>query len=152
MHTRRALFRRSARVAALLAMASLLPAGALAFDRRRAFDAETMAALMKVLGAGRPTESKDVTLTADDLVENGAAVPIAIASALPGVKRMLVLVEKNPGILAASFDVTDAVEASFSTRVKMHMSSSVYGVAMMSDGRVLFAQKDVKVTIGGCGG
>ena len=73
MHTRRALFRRSARVAALLAMASLLPAGALAFDRRRAFDAETMAELMKVLGAGRPTESKDVTLTADDLVENGAA-------------------------------------------------------------------------------
>ncbi len=152
MHTRRALFRRSARVAALLAMASLLPAGALAFDRRRAFDAETMAELMKVLGAGRPTESKDVTLTADDLVENGAAVPIAVASALPGVKRMLVLVEKNPGILAASFDVTDAVEASFSTRVKMRMSSSVYGVAMMSDGRVLFAQKDVKVTIGGCGG
>ena len=121
MHTRRALFRRSARVAVLLAMASLLPAGALAFDRRRAFDAETMAELMKALGVGRPTESKDVTLTADDLVENGATVPIAVASALPGVKRMLVLVEKNPAILAASFDVTDAVEPSFFTRVKMRM-------------------------------
>ena len=50
------------------------------------------------------------------------------------------------------FDVTDSIDANISTRVKMGQSSNVYGVAMMADGKVLFAQKEVKVTLGGCGG
>ena len=70
----------------------------------------------------------------------------------PPQKRLLVLVEKNPAVLSAMFDVTDAVEANFSTRVKMGQSSNVFAVAMMGDGKVLFAQKEVKVTLGGCGG
>jgi sulfur-oxidizing protein SoxY len=64
----------------------------------------------------------------------------------------LVLVEKNPSVLSAMFDVTDAIDANISTRVKMGQSSNVYAVAMMADGKVLFAQKEVKVTLGGCGG
>ena len=60
--------------------------------------------------------------------------------------------EKNPAVLSALFDVSDAIEANFSTRVKMAQSSNVYAVAMMGDGKVLFAQKDIKVTLGGCGG
>jgi sulfur-oxidizing protein SoxY len=79
-------------------------------------------------------------------------VPIGVSTALPGVKRLLVLVEKNPSVLSAMFDVSDAVDANFSTRVKMGQSSNVYAVAMMGDGKVLFAQKEVKVTLGGCGG
>jgi sulfur-oxidizing protein SoxY len=55
-------------------------------------------------------------------------------------------------VLAAAFDVSDAVDASFSTRVKMAQSSNVYAVAMMNDGKVLYAQKEIKVTLGGCGG
>jgi sulfur-oxidizing protein SoxY len=54
--------------------------------------------------------------------------------------------------MSAMFDVSDAVDANFSTRVKMGQSSNVYAVAMMGDGKVLFAQKEVKVTLGGCGG
>jgi len=65
---------------------------------------------------------------------------------------MMILVEKNPSVLAAAFDVTDAVDASFNTRVKMGQSSNVYAVAMMGDGRALFAVKEIKVTLGGCGG
>ena len=79
-------------------------------------------------------------------------VPIGVSSALPGVKRLLVLVEKNPSVLSAMFEVSDAVEANFTTRVKMGQSSNVMAVAMMADGKVLFAQKEVKVTLGGCGG
>jgi sulfur-oxidizing protein SoxY len=97
-------------------------------------------------------ESKDVTLTAPDIAENGAVVPIGVASSLPGVKRMMVLVEKNPNVLSAAFDTTDSVEANFSTRVKMGQSSNVFAVAMMNDGKVLFSRKEVKVTLGGCGG
>ena len=66
--------------------------------------------------------------------------------------KLLLLVEKNPSVLAAVFNATDAVEANFNTRVKMGQSSNVYAVAMMADGKVLFAQKEVKVTLGGCGG
>ena len=79
-------------------------------------------------------------------------VPIAAATTLPGVKRLLVLVEKNPSMMAAMFEPTDAVEPNISTRVKMGQSSNVFAVAMMNDGKVLFAQKEVKVTLGGCGG
>jgi sulfur-oxidizing protein SoxY len=54
--------------------------------------------------------------------------------------------------MCAMFDVSDAVEAAFSTRVKMGQSSNVIAVAVMGDGKVLFAQKEIKVTLGGCGG
>ena len=107
---------------------------------------------MKSVGGATPVESKDVTVTGPDIAENGAVVPIGAASALPGVKRLLILVEKNPSMLAAMFDVTDAIDANISTRVKMGQSSNVFAVAMMNDGKVLFAQKEVKVTLGGCGG
>jgi sulfur-oxidizing protein SoxY len=117
-----------------------------------AFDAKSMTELMKALGAGAPTESKEVTITGPDIAENGAVVPVAGSTALPGVKRLLLLVEKNPAMLSAMFDVSDAVEANFTTRVKMGQSSNVLAVAMMSDGKVLYAAKEIKVTLGGCGG
>jgi len=152
MHTRRDMLSSSVRVATLLATVGMLPALAQAAYNRSAFDATNMADLMKALGAGIPSESKDVTVTGPDIAENGAVVPIGIATALPGVKRMLVLVEKNPMILSAMFDVTEAVEPSFLTRVKMAQSSNVYAVAMTNDSRVLFAKKEINVTLGGCGG
>jgi sulfur-oxidizing protein SoxY len=65
---------------------------------------------------------------------------------------LLLLVEKNPNVLAAVFDITDSIEANVSTRAKMGQSSNVYAVAMMGDGKVLFAGKEIKVTLGGCGG
>lgn len=152
MQTRREVLSRSAALAGLLAGAGLLPQTAQAAWAQAAFEAKSMADAIKALGGGAPAESKDVTLTGPDIAENGAVVPLGCACAVPGVKRMLLLVEKNPNALAAAFDVSDAVEASFSTRVKMGQSSNVYAVAMMGDGKVLFAQKEVKVTLGGCGG
>ncbi|MEO5697352.1 MAG: thiosulfate oxidation carrier protein SoxY [Burkholderiaceae bacterium] len=153
MQTRRHMLSQSAKVAAMLAGIGMLPSMALAADyNAAAFQAKTMADLMKALGANAPTESKDVTVTGPDIAENGAVVPVGATTALAGVKSILLLVEKNPSMLAAKFDVTDAVEANFSTRVKMGQSSNVIAVAMMNDGKVLFAQKEIKVTLGGCGG
>jgi sulfur-oxidizing protein SoxY len=93
-----------------------------------------------------------VHLTAPDIAENGAVVPLAASSTLPGVKAILMLVEKNPSALAAKFDVTDAVEPNFATRVKMGQTSDVYAVALTGDGKAYFTKKEVKVTLGGCGG
>ena len=155
MPSRRDLLGHSARIATLLAAAGLLPGLARAQGAAypsAAFEAKTMADVMKALGAGAPAESKEVTITAPDIAENGAVVPVGASTGLAGVRRILILVEKNPAILSAMFNVTDAVEPSFSTRLKMDQSSNVYAVAMMNDGRVLFAQKEVRVTLGGCAG
>ena len=152
MKSRREVLAHSARVAALLAVAGMLPRAALAAYEAKAFEMKSFADVMKALGAATPIESKDVTLTGPDIAENGAVVPVVVSTALPGVKRLLVLVEKNPFTLSAMFDVGDSVEPTFSTRVKMAQTSHVYAVAMMADGKVLFAQKEIKVTLGGCGG
>jgi sulfur-oxidizing protein SoxY len=150
--SRRRLLAHSAKLAGLLAAVGLLPAAARAAWPTAAFDAKSMADAIKALGGAAPTESKDVTLTGPDIAENGAVVPLACGCALGGVKRLALLVEKNPNTLAAVFDVSDAIEPNFATRVKMGQSSNVFAVAMMADGKVLFAQKEIKVTLGGCGG
>jgi sulfur-oxidizing protein SoxY len=139
-------------VAGLLAASGFFPRMALAAYNKTAFDAKTIADAVKAFGGGAPAESKDVTLTAPDIAENGAVVPMGVASTLAGVKQMLILVEKNPSALVAKFDVGDAVEPNFLTRAKMGQSSDVYAVAITADGKAHFAKKEVKVTLGGCGG
>jgi sulfur-oxidizing protein SoxY len=151
MQNRRETLKQGAVVAGLLAATGLFPQHAFAFNKA-AFEAKSIADAVKAFGGGAPTESKDVTLTAPDIAENGAVVPMAVATTLPGVKHVLLLVEKNPSALVAKFDVSDAVEPNFSTRAKMGQSSDVYAVAITSDGKALYAKKEVKVTLGGCGG
>jgi sulfur-oxidizing protein SoxY len=152
MTTRRDMLTTSAQLAALMAGAGLLPTAAHAAWTQAAFDAKTLAEAVKALGGSAPVESKDVTITGPDIAENGAVVPVGCTTGLAGVKRLALLVEKNPSALAAVFDVTDAVDASINTRVKMGQSSNVFAVAMMADGKVLYAAKEIKVTLGGCGG
>ncbi len=152
MLKRRDVLARSGQLAALMAGAGLLPLPAQAAWNAAAFEIKTMAELAKALGGSAPVESKDVVVTGPDIAENGAVVPVGVSTTLAGVKKLLLLVEKNPSVLSASFDVSDAVEPAFTTRVKMGQSSNVMAVALMNDNRVLFAQKEVKVTLGGCGG
>lgn len=153
MKNRRDTLKHSAVVAGLLASAGLFPAAAFADFNKTAFEAKNLADVLKAIKAGgAPTESKDVTITAPDIAENGAVVPLGASSSLPGVKQILILVEKNPSALVALFNITDSIEANVSTRAKMGQSSDVYAVAVMNDGRALFAKKEVKVTLGGCGG
>ena len=151
MQTRRQTLKHTAALAGLLFSAGLLPLQARAFNKP-AFDAKSLEDAMKALGAGALTESKDVTLTAPDIAENGAVVPLAVSTTLAGVKHLVLLVEKNPSALVAVFNMSDAVEPSFSTRTKMGQTSDVYAVAITNDGKALYTKKEVKVTLGGCGG
>src|SRR5688572_13073311 len=151
MQSRRQTLKQSAAVAGLLGATGLFPQFAWAFNKQ-AFEAKSIADAVKAYGGTAPVESKDVTLTAPDIAENGAVVPMAAASTLPGVKHLLVLVEKNPNTLVAKFDVTDAIEPNLATRAKMGQTSDVYAVAITGDGKAYYAKKEVKVTLGGCGG
>ena len=153
MKTRRDTLKHTAVVAGLLASAGLYPAAALADFNKAAFEAKTLAEVLKAINAtGAPTESKDITLTAPDIAENGAVVPLGAATTLAGVKQILLLVEKNPSALVAIFNITDSIESNVATRTKMGQSSDVYAIAIMNDGKARFAKKEVKVTLGGCGG
>ncbi len=151
MQTRRETLKQSAVVAGLLASAGF-PQFAQAAFNKVGFEAKSVQDAAKAFGAASLTESKDVTITGPDIAENGAVVPLGASTSLAGVKQLLILVEKNPAALVAMFHVSDAVDANFATRAKMGQSSDVYAVAIMADGKALFSKKEVKVTLGGCGG
>lgn len=151
MTTRRDALQSTLTVAGLLASTGLFPQFAHAFTKS-AFEAKTVADALKAYGVSGLAESKDVTITGPDIAENGAVVPVGVSTTLPNVKRLLILVEKNPSALIAMFNVTPKVEPNFSTRAKMGQSSDVYAVAVTADGKALFAKKEIKVTLGGCGG
>ena len=137
--TRRDVLQRSAALAALLAGVGLLPTQALAQAgwNKLAFEVKTLDEVMKALGAAKPVESKDISLVAPDIAENGAVVPLGASTALPGVKWLALLVEKNPNALSALFEFSEFVDASALTRinVKMGQTSNVYAVAMRSEER-----------------
>ena len=102
--TRRTLLASSTQLAAVLASAGLLPAPAQAQAPAylsAAFDARTIAEATRALAASAPVESRDVAITGPDIAEDGALVPVGVSTALPGVRRLLILVEKNPAVLAA---------------------------------------------------
>ena len=150
MNNRRDTLKQGAVLAGLLTAAGY-PQYALAFNQN-AFEAKTVQEAIKAAGGGAMSESKDVTLTSPDIAENGAVVPLGVSTSLSGVKELLILVEKNPNALVALFKVSDSIDANFMTRAKMGQSSDVFAVAIMNDGRALFSKKEVKVTLGGCGG
>ena len=107
---------------------------------------------MKALGGGAPAQSKDITFfQTPDIAENGAVVPIGVTSTIPKTESIAILVEKNPNMLAAVFDIPAGTDPSLSTRVKMGQSSNVYAL-VKADGKYYVASKEIKVTLGGCGG
>ena len=141
----------AALLSVLAAAGIIKPGMALADWNKAAFDAKSMADTLKALGAGQPADSKDVQVTGPDIAENGAVVPLAVASTLPGIKQLVLLVEKNPNALAASFVLPEGTEANVQTRVKMGQTSNIYAL-VKSDGKFFMATKEIKVTLGGCGG
>lgn len=150
MPNRRETLKQSLAVAGLLGATGLFPQYAHAFNRA-AFDAKSVVDALKAYGASAPAESRDIVLTVPEIAENGAFVQVAAATTLANVKHLLVLVERNPFALVAKFDVTDAIDANFTLRAKMAQTSDVYAVAITREGKALFARREVKVTLGGCG-
>ena len=117
-----------------------------------AFDTKTMDETIKALGGSTPAQSRDITFfSTPDIAENGAVVPIGVTSAIPKTESIAILVEKNPNLLSAVFDIPAGTEPSLSTRVKMGQSSNVYAL-VKADGRYYVTAKEIKVTLGGCGG
>ena len=109
------------------------------------------AALQSLFGDKAVSDSDKVQLKVPDIAENGAVVPVTVESSLAGVSSISIIVVENPNPLSARFQVTPGVAANISTRIKMGTSSDVIAAVETEQG-VYLARKNVKVTIGGCGG
>ena len=137
----------------LAASAGLMPAMASAQTawNKAAFESKNLADAVKAMGGSSATESKEVTLSAPEIAENGNVVRLGAQSAMAGTTWLGLLVEKNPAALTAGFDIYPGTDANMSTNVKMGQSSNVYALAKVGD-KFFYAVKEVKVTLGGCGG
>ena len=116
-----------------------------------AFDTRSLNDTVSALGGGRAAVSRDLVITAPEIAENGAVVPVSVSTTLANVRQIAILVEKNPNALSANFTISPGTDAYVSTRVKMAQTSNVYVLAKV-DGKWLVASKEIKVTLGGCGG
>jgi sulfur-oxidizing protein SoxY len=144
---RRALFRSLLIAAAVLAV----PRWLFAARPDKAFDQKDPESVISDLFDGAVTESDQVILKIPDIAENGAVVPVTVSTDLPDVESISVIVDNNPTPLAAMFELSPQSVADVSIRIKMG-ESSVVRTVVKAGGKFYSASKEVKVTIGGCGG
>lgn len=134
----------------LMLSAGLITPAQAADWNKAAFESKTLDEVVKALGGGSADKSAAITLNAPDIAENGAVVPVGVSTTLKA-EQIAILVEKNPNALAAQFSLPEGAEPFVSTRVKMGQSSNVHAL-VKADGKWYVATKEVKVTLGGCGG
>lgn len=114
------------------------------------FESKAFADALQSLGATNLIQSKDIVITAPEIAENGAVVPVEVTSKIPNTQSISILAEKNPFPLAATFDLSGGSEGYASTRIKMGQTSNVHAV-VKADGKFYTAVKEIKITVGGCG-
>jgi sulfur-oxidizing protein SoxY len=139
-------------VAAAIATGLLNPATVFAAAwNSLAFTTKDLSKAMESAGYGGAVESTDIVIKAPDIAENGAVVPVAATSNIPGTTSMAIFIDKNPAPMIADFQFMNGAEPYIATRVKMAKTSLVR-VTVKAGGKNYIASREVKVTIGGCGG
>ncbi len=130
----------------------LIPQRALGAYNAAAFQAEDVDGAMKAsLGSDQHSASDQIKLKAPDIAENGAVVPLTVSSDLENVDSISLIVAGNPFPLTSTYSLSGGAQPFISTRVKMGKTSDVIAV-VKSNGKLYSTTKEVKVTIGGCGG
>jgi sulfur-oxidizing protein SoxY len=135
----------------LVAVGLIRPSMAASEGAKSAFDAKTLDEALSALGVSSPASSDAISLTVPEIAENGAVVPVTVASTLANTEEIHILVEKNPSALTANFVFPKGTEGFITTRIKMRETSMVVAL-VKADGKFYRVGKEVKVTAGGCGG
>jgi sulfur-oxidizing protein SoxY len=139
-------------VAVAVGAGILSPRSVLAAWPEAAFTAKSVQdAISSLYGDAASTASGDIKIKAPDIAENGAVVPISVDTNISGIESIAIIAEKNGSPLAASFNLGKSAKGFVSTRIKMGKTSDVIAV-VSAGGKRYAARKNVKVTIGGCGG
>ena len=151
---RRTLLKRTLAVGAVTVAASagiLTPGRVLAAYPKAAFEAkDASGVLTNLYGSDDYSNSDTVKIKAPDIAENGSVVPVAVTANVDGVESITLLSEANNSPLVGSFKLHGS-EAYVSTRIKMGKTGNVIAV-VKANGQMMASSKEVKVTIGGCGG
>lgn len=130
----------------------LTPRMVLAAWPKQAFEAKTIdEALSSLMGDTNLVGSDKISIRAPDIAENGAVVPVSVTTDIAAIESISIVAEKNAAPLTASFQLGAGAEGFVSTRIKMGKTSSVIAV-VKAGGKLYSTGKEVKVTIGGCGG
>jgi sulfur-oxidizing protein SoxY len=138
-------------VSVAFAAGLLKPTAAYAADwNKAAFENKSLADVMGMMG-GSAAGAGDISVKAPDIAENGAVVPVEITSNIAGTEAITIIGEKNTLPLIASFNLMNGAQGFVSTRIKMGSTSNVTAL-VKAGGKSYKASKEVKVTIGGCGG
>jgi sulfur-oxidizing protein SoxY len=151
MVQRRGLLKGAGALGALVLAGLLKPLAALAAWNKDAFASKSANDALKSLNTAATEPTNDIVIEAPQIAENGAVVPIEITSKIPGTTAIAVLVEKNPYPLVAKFDFMEGALPFVKLNAKMGETSDVRVVAT-ANGKHYAATKEIKVTIGGCGG
>jgi sulfur-oxidizing protein SoxY len=143
----------AAGAAGMAATAGLLtPSAVLAAWPKAAFESKKAEDAIKAIGGGAaPTESAEIKIKAPDIAENGAVVPVTISTEMADVESISVIVPNNPVPLVSSTVLGEGALPYVASRIKMGKTSDVVAV-VKAGGKLYSAKKQVKVTIGGCGG
>lgn len=154
MNTTRRLLLKAAGSAGLITSAVaaglLKPGRALADWDSAAFSATRLTDALAAIGASGATTSLDVVVKTPDIAENGAVVPVEIVTTLSNVESIAILAEKNPTPLIVQYTLTD-FDGMLTTRIKMRETAKVRAI-VKAGGKLYTSAKEVKITIGGCGG
>src|SRR4030081_4021191 len=131
----------------------LAPAYAAANDKypEDAFKQKSDADAIKSLYGKAAEPSDKVKLDAPEIAENGAVVPISVSTTLADVTSISLLVSENPNALVASYKIPSGTVPTVANRIKMAKTSNVIAI-VEAGGKLYSATKEVKVTLGGCGG
>ena len=144
---------RSASALVAVAAGIIRPAVALAAEwNKAAFESKAVGDALRAIGATDAQPSKDVSIKAPDIAENGAVVPVEVTSGIANTQAIAIVADKNPFPLVANFEFGAGGDGYASTRIKLGQTSNVRALVKTADGKYFYAAKEVKVTIGGCGG
>ena len=138
-------------VAVALSAGLLSPSAVLAAWPKSAFTAKSVSDALSGLGVDTTITSGDIQIKAPDIAENGAVVPVTVKTSIAGVTSIAILVEKNGSPLTSHFNLKGSATGFVATRIKMQKTSAVIAI-VKAGGKAYSARKEVKVTIGGCGG
>ena len=130
----------------------LTPRVSLAAWSKAAFEAtDVNGGTTALYGSSNTDKSDKIKIKAPDIAENGAVVPISVTTSIDGVSSISLFADKNATPLTANFQLGPGAEGYVSTRIKMGKTANVIAVVKAGD-KLYSASKEVKVTIGGCGG
>lgn len=136
-------------VLGMFLMLGLLPFSALAVIDRKAFETKSLDEALDALGGQIAEESTLITLTAPDVAENGALVPVTVESSLSNVEQISILVDKNPTMLVSHYVLSQGTDAYLTTRIRMAQTSTLI-ILLKAGGKFYRVSKQVTVNQGGC--